>query len=65
MFRDAVHLLTALQSENPQLAGTAIVNESTLTGESVPLMKEAISMPEQDRALEIKGQDKVCCTMEN
>lgn len=35
------------------------MNESTLTGESVPLMKEAITMPEVDRPLEIKGQDKV------
>eukprot|EP01134_Creolimax_fragrantissima_P000954 CFRG0954T1 len=44
------------------IEGSAVVNESTLTGESVPLLKERVEEgdgDECDRALDIKGVDKV------
>ena len=43
------------------LSGRAIMNEATLTGESVPQMKEAISRDPTawDRKLDVKGADKI------
>jgi cation-transporting ATPase 13A1 len=44
------------------LRGSAVLNESTLTGESVPQMKEALVLPPGDnsgRRLDINGQDRV------
>ena len=43
------------------LRGTAVVNEATLTGESVPQMKEALSNAalESSEALELKGVHKL------
>mmetsp|Transcript_272 Transcript_272/g.664 ORF Transcript_272/g.664 Transcript_272/m.664 type:complete len:1324 (+) Transcript_272:50-4021(+) len=43
------------------LSGRAIMNEATLTGESVPQMKEAMSNDPTtwDRNLDIKGSDKI------
>ena len=43
------------------LSGRAIMNEATLTGESVPQMKEAMSSDPStwDRELNIKGGDKI------
>ncbi|XP_063934801.1 probable manganese-transporting ATPase catp-8, partial [Zophobas morio] len=39
------------------LEGSAVVNESTLTGESIPLLKEAIAPSE--RNLDAKSEDKI------
>ena len=44
------------------LSGSAVVNESTLTGESVPLMKDAIKPDSKDdelRNLTIDGRDRM------
>uniref|UniRef100_A0A7S1J4X1 P-type ATPase A domain-containing protein n=1 Tax=Eutreptiella gymnastica TaxID=73025 RepID=A0A7S1J4X1_9EUGL len=44
------------------LRGSAVVNEATLTGESVPQMKDALSMDEgaeADRPLDLNGRDRV------
>jgi cation-transporting ATPase 13A1 len=44
------------------LRGSTVVNEASLTGESVPQMKEGLSEEEihQNPTLDIKGQHKVC-----
>jgi len=40
--------------------GTAVVNEATLTGESVPLMKDSLHVgSNKTRALDINGQDRI------
>ena len=42
------------------LKGSAVVNEATLTGESVPQMKDAIAVnPADMRPLDFEGQDRV------
>ena len=44
------------------LRGSAVLNEATLTGESVPQMKDELPMPSgkhQGRALDVNGQDRV------
>eukprot|EP00124_Ichthyophonus_hoferi_P005598 Ihof_evm1s855 gene=Ihof_evmTU1s855 len=41
------------------LHGSAVVNEATLTGESIPLMKESVSTSDRDRLLEIKAVDRI------
>jgi len=45
------------------LSGSAVVNEATLTGESVPQMKDALKVEEGDeeehRPLDIEGRDRV------
>jgi len=39
--------------------GSAVSNEATLTGESTPQMKDALSTEDPDRALDIQGADRV------
>jgi cation-transporting ATPase 13A1 len=41
------------------LEGSAVVNEASLTGESVPQMKEGVET--EDRPLDISGRDRVHC----
>lgn len=42
------------------LSGTAIVNEATLTGESIPQMKDALVEKESgDRPLDVDGKDRI------
>ena len=43
------------------LHGSAVMNEASLTGESVPQMKEAlvVEVADRDRPIDIKGSDKV------
>jgi cation-transporting ATPase 13A1 len=46
------------------LQGSAVVNESTLTGESVPQMKDALvpdSKEDEERSLDMDGRDRVSC----
>mmetsp|Transcript_40899 Transcript_40899/g.96048 ORF Transcript_40899/g.96048 Transcript_40899/m.96048 type:complete len:1481 (+) Transcript_40899:98-4540(+) len=41
------------------LRGSAIVNEATLTGESVPQMKDAVSQEEDDTRLDVFGKHRM------
>eukprot|EP00756_Hemistasia_phaeocysticola_P025021 Hpha_TRINITY_DN15984_c2_g6::TRINITY_DN15984_c2_g6_i1::g.72856::m.72856/K14950/ATP13A1, SPF1; manganese-transporting P-type ATPase len=41
------------------LRGSAILNESTLTGESVPAMKDAVARADADRALDMDVRDRI------
>ena len=43
------------------VAGSAVVNEASLTGESVPQMKDSVDDSDDDRILDISGRDKVHC----
>jgi cation-transporting ATPase 13A1 len=43
------------------VGGSAVVNEASLTGESVPQMKDAVDDSDDDRILDIAGRDKVHC----
>lgn len=41
------------------LSGSAIVNEATLTGESIPQMKDALAEKDTDRNLDVDGADRI------
>ena len=43
------------------VSGSAVVNEASLTGESIPQMKDAIDSSDDGRVLDISDRDKVHC----